>query len=280
MLVHGIRLGITAVLAASFASAAAAGCQLQQLGTLPIDMEGLHPMVKTRINGIAARFELDSGSFYSMIWRGAASRYRLPVRPVMGDSYYVSGMGGSEKASETTVRSFQFLGFPVSNAKFLVVNGGGSAGESVGLIGENLLRVSDVEYDLANGVVRFFKPTGCNGHPLAYWAVSTPYTSVKLDNLYVADYHLSATAIVDGHRMTVWLDTGSPRSFLSLSAAARIGITPDSPGVTFLGTGGGIGPGVARMWDARSRASSSAARKSSTHTCCSLISITGRALPI
>lgn len=244
------HIGCIAILAASFLSTAwAAGCQLQQIGSLPVDMQGLRPLVTTKINGVKAHFELDSGSFSSLMWSGAARRYRLPVTPVLGDSFYVSGIGGVEKAHETTIRSFEFLGYPVTNAKFLVLDGGGSSpGEPAGLIGQNLLRISDVEYDLADGVVRFFKPAGCKGRPLAYWAVSTPYTSVKLRDLYVAQYHLSATAIVDGHRLTVWFDTGSPRSFLSLTAAARIGITPHSPGVKFLGTEGGIGGGVAKTW--------------------------------
>lgn len=240
-------LAVSAAL--SLPTAASAGCQLQNIGTLPVDMEGLYPIVSTKINGAKARFELDSGSFYSFLWRGATKRYRLPVRPVLGDSYYISGFGGSEKAYETTVRTFGFLGFTASNAKFLVLEGGGaSAGESAGLLGENLLRVSDVEYDLANGVVRFFKPAGCKGQPLAYWAVKTPYTFVKLQDRYVAQSELSATARIDGHRVSVWFDTGSPRSVLSVSAAERIGITRHSPGVKFLGVGGGIGGGAVKVW--------------------------------
>ncbi|MBW4052702.1 MAG: tetratricopeptide repeat protein [Proteobacteria bacterium] len=240
---------ITVLAALSLSTASAAGCQLQNIGTLPVDMQGLYPLVSMKINGAKARFELDSGSFYSFLWRGATVRYRLPVTPVLGDSYYVSGFGGSEKAYETTVRTFGFLGFAASHAKFLVLEGsGGTAGEPAGLIGENLLRVSDVEYDLANGVVRFFKPADCKGQPLAYWAVNTPYTSVKLQNMYVAQYELSATARIDGHRVTVWFDTGSPRSVLSLNAAKRIGITTHSPGVKFLGVGGGVEGGAVKIW--------------------------------
>jgi tetratricopeptide (TPR) repeat protein/predicted aspartyl protease len=247
-LVRTRHLGYLALLAAFCASTAVAGqCQLQKIGEMPVDMQGLHPLVTTKINGAKARFLLDTGSFYSTMWRDAAARYQLPVTPAPGDSLYIEGVGGREKAEIATIKSFEFLGVPLSKVQFLVVNQG-SSDDPAGLIGQNLLRISDVEYDLANGAVRFFKPVGCDGQPLAYWAVSTPYTSVKLQSMYVSEYHLSATAVVSGRRMRVWFDTGASRSLLSLDAAARIGITPSSPGVTFLGTGGGIGMGAVKMW--------------------------------
>lgn len=87
---RGRHLGYLSVLAAAFslsATVAAANCQLQQLGTMPVDMQGLAPIVTTKINGVEARFILDSGSFYSMISDDAAARYRLQVASVSSGSY-------------------------------------------------------------------------------------------------------------------------------------------------------------------------------------------------
>lgn len=245
------HIGFLAALAASslWTAVAAAGCQLQQLGTLPVDMHGLRPIVSAKINGVEARFALDTGSFFSMISNDVAVQYQLPVTSVSSSSFNIRGMGGDERARKTIVKSFEFLGVPLAGVPFLVVDqpfGDGYAG----LIGQNLLRLSDVEYDLANGTVRFFKPVGCEKSPLAYWAVTTPYTAVELEPLDSLESHLRTTAIINGHSMKVWFDTGSPRSFLSLDAAARAGIRPDSPGVTLLGLGGGIGPGANKVWSA------------------------------
>lgn len=107
-----------------------------------------------------------------------------------------------------------------------------------------------MEYDLANGIVRFFKPIGCERRPLAYWAVSTPYTAIDLQPIDAIDPHLRATAMINGKRISVIFDTGASRSFLSLQAAARAGITPDSAGVTFLGRSGGLGPMSNKVWSA------------------------------
>ncbi|MGH8319359.1 MAG: aspartyl protease family protein [Steroidobacteraceae bacterium] len=244
------HLGYMAALAAfSLSTAAAAKCQLQQIGVLPVDMQDLRPMVSTKINGVKARFELDTGAFFSTISRDAAAQYQLPITPVPGDSVYIGGIGGSDKAQLATVKSFEFLGVPLRKVGFFVVNQNLGA-DSVGLIGQDLLRISDVEYDMANGIVRFIKPVGCDDQPLAYWASSRPYSAVKLDYMDAAHPHLSATATINGHRISIWFDTGASRSVLSLQAAARAGITPGSPGATFLGTSGGIGPVAEKVWSA------------------------------
>lgn len=235
----------------SLSTVASAGCQLAPLGELPVDMHGSSPLVWTKINGVKARFTLDTGSFYSMIWRDAAAQYQLRVTsPLGGSSYSIRGAGGDESAHVTTVKSFDFLGVPVPNAvEFLVVDQRLND-DSVGLLGQNVLRISDVEYDLADGIVRFFKPIDCERQALAYWATSTPYSFVELRSMDAFQPHLQATAMVNGHPITVMFDTGAPRSYLSLDAAERAGISPSSPGMTFLGLTGGIGPGSEKLWSA------------------------------
>lgn len=224
---------------------ASAKCQLQRLGTMPVDMQDSRPLVWTKINDVKARFVLSSGAFYSTIFRDAATQYHLRVVPMPGDSFYIQGPGGIKKARQTVVGSFEFLGIPLSNVQFLVVDGSQS-GNLTGYIGQNLLRMSDVEYDLANGNVNFFKSVGCDDQPLAYWATTTPYSTVKLRYMDAANPDLRATATINGHRITVWFDTGSPRSALSVDAAERLGIKTSSPDVKFLGTAGG----VRSMWAA------------------------------
>jgi tetratricopeptide (TPR) repeat protein len=226
---------------------AAANCELQQLGVLPVDMQGLRPVVSAEINGVKARFVLDSGDFYSTISRDAAVQYKLPVTPAPGKDLYIIGVGGIERADIATAASFEFLGVSLPNAGFMVVDQS-PAGDLAGLLGQNLLRISDVEFDLANGIVRFIRPVGCERQPLAYWAVSTPYSFVDLQYMDVVRSNLQATATIDGHRITVMFDTGASRSLLSLQAAQRLGITPSSPGVIFLGMVAGIGPAVTKAW--------------------------------
>ena len=243
------HLGCMAAVAALFASTAmaAAKCQLQQLGTLPVDMEGLRPFVSAKIDGAKARFLLDSGGFYSTISREAAEQYHLPLTSIANDTAYVEGVGGGISAKLAIAKDFEFLGMPLHKIPFLVIDQG-MGSDVAGIIGQNVLRVSDVEYDFADGTVRFFSPVGCETQPLAYWAVKTPYSFVKLQPMYPTEPHLRSTVTINGQSVTVWFDTGASRSMLSLDAAKRIGITPGSPGVTFLGIGYGIGASPVRTW--------------------------------
>jgi tetratricopeptide (TPR) repeat protein len=229
---------------------ATANCQLQQLGTLPVDMQGPRPLIWTKINGVKARLILDSGSYYSILSRDAAAQYRLRVTSVPGQGLHiVRGAGGDAAVQVTTVKSFEILGASAPNLQFLVIDQSFGS-DSAGLLGQNVLRLSDVEYDLSNGILRFFKPIGCERQPLAYWAVSTPYSSVDLQAMDTMQSRLLAAATVNGRSITVLFDTGSPRSYLSLDAAARAGISPNSPGSTFLGLTSGIGPGSDKVWSA------------------------------
>jgi tetratricopeptide (TPR) repeat protein/predicted aspartyl protease len=245
------RLGCTAALFLLFflpPEMAVAKCQLQQVGTLPVDMQGPHPIVRAKINGVEAPFMLDTGAFYSTIWRETATQYQLPITSIHGQgSVHIRGPGGEERAWVATAESFQFLSAPIPKVQFLVIDQGNN---DVGVLGENLLEGVDAEYDLANGIVRFFQPVGCARQPLAYWAVSTPYSFVDLESIFEAKLHLSAKATLNGRSVLVWFDTGASHSVVSLDAAERAGINLRSPGVTYLGTWGGFGAGYNKVWSA------------------------------
>jgi tetratricopeptide (TPR) repeat protein/predicted aspartyl protease len=231
-------------------SALAGGCKLLQVGTLPVTMQGLRPVVTVGLDGTPVPFLLDSGAFFSTISQDAVTRYALAEGPVPGDNLYVSGAGGdATHAQIATVQRFAYLGVPLHHVRFLVTDTN-IWGDLAGSLGQNLLHVADVEYDLADGIVRFIKPVGCAGQPLAYWAVKTPYSAVTLRRVGAVHADLIAHAALNGRRVTVLFDTGSPRSILSLQAARRAGITPDSPGVTPLGMSGGIAGNRFEIWTA------------------------------
>ena len=82
------------LLAALSASAAEEGCNLVGIGNLPVTMSGTQPLVVGTINGIEARFLLDTGADFSQLWHGAIEIFqlkplprcrRLKVRGVGGD---------------------------------------------------------------------------------------------------------------------------------------------------------------------------------------------------
>jgi tetratricopeptide (TPR) repeat protein len=225
----------------------AADCHLARLAELPVTMSGMRPMVHASINGTDALFIADSGAFFNSLTPAAAAAFKLHL-----DSSHdldMRGVGGKAQASLTTVKAFSIWGQTYPNVTFVVL-GNDLGGEAVGLLGQNVFRVADVEYDLANGVIRLMRPLDCNSLPLAYWAKATAQGVSVLD-IRTVSREAPATrgvAYLNGSKIQVEFDTGAQASFLSLAAAKRAGVAPDSSGVVAGGSTWGVGTRVVRSW--------------------------------
>jgi tetratricopeptide (TPR) repeat protein len=236
-----------AFLAPAARAAAAEPCKVSLIGELPVTMEGTRPIVHAAINGTDEPFLADSGAFYSLLTPAAAAELHLRVEPA---PLYLTGVGGAARVGMTTVKKFTTFKVDVHDVDFLVgLNK--LRDEAVGVLGQNVFRIGDVEYDLANGMIRILKTLGdCKKASLAYWANAKglPYSEVDIDFATRTHPHTIGSAYVNGSRIRVAFDTGAAASYLYLSAAKRAGVTPDSPGVKPGGSSWGIGSGRVRTW--------------------------------
>jgi tetratricopeptide (TPR) repeat protein len=234
-------LGLLVLGVLGTSSAAERQCTLARLPDIPVTMNGLRPMVHAQINGRDALLIADSGAFFSMITPAAVQEYGLRVDPsIQGLS--VSGVGGLERAEVTSAKTFKIVGGQFTHVDFIVA--GSVFGDAVGLLGQNFFRIGDVEYDLANGVIRLVRPRDCGRDTvLAYWAAAAhkPYSVIDIESATAQQPNTRSVAYLNGAKIAVLFDTGSPTSLLTLDAAKRAGITPQSAGVTPGGSVGGIG---------------------------------------
>lgn len=255
------RAGFVVVLTALGAGVAAASvcCRIERFPALRVTFKFGHPTVSALINGRKARFMIDSGDFYNTIWPAAAKRYGLPLNG--GSQAYdtmVEGVGGGvEVEQQTIVRTFTLLNVPLHNVYFTVAYSGGNA-QVAGLLGENVLRLADDEFDFPHHVMRFVEAKGCKGDQVAYWAAGQPVSSVRLltgqqrardGSEFVRHFgRLSGYVRINGQRVRAVFDTGTPTTILSLSAARRAGVTPTTPGVVPNGWVEGIGGTRVKTW--------------------------------
>lgn len=223
---------------------ASANCTIGKIVELPVIMNGERPEIHARINGADAVFLLDSGAFYSMISPGTAAEFKLPVEPV-GGGFSMSGVGGDVDVGVTTVKSLTLAGTPLKNIQFIV---GGSETGGAGVLGQNVLRIGDSEYDLANGRVILSRSTGCLNSSLAYWAGSRPVSILDLEPGSIGKPHIVATITVNNVKLRAMFDTGASESVLSLGAAARLGIKLDGPDIKPGGFSSGFGRRMVRAW--------------------------------
>jgi tetratricopeptide (TPR) repeat protein/predicted aspartyl protease len=241
-----------AVLAILFAlgacGSAAAACKLARLAELPVTMSDRKPVVTAKINGVEARFTVDSGAFFSVLSPANAAEYQLKLHAAPA-WIRVTGIGGETQVAMTNVKVFTLAGIPFPEVEFLV-GGGEVGGGSVGVIGQNVLRLGDVEYDLAQGVIRLMREDDCRKANLAYW-VRDPQVAVNVMDI---DYSTPqspftiGSAMLNGTKIRVMFDTGADRSFVSRRAAQRAGISVDAPGVIYAGTARGVGRELVKTW--------------------------------
>nr|WP_315382913.1 retroviral-like aspartic protease family protein [uncultured Sphingomonas sp.] len=226
------------------APALAATCQVGQIAELHVTMKGLQPIVETTINGKPAPFLLDSGAFYSLISASVAKAMGLSVRAAPS-GFYLRGVGGRADAGVATVAHFGLASADIPHVEFLV--GGSDIGET-GLLGQNVLGLADIEYDLPGGAVRLFRPKNCGNAAFAYWTAGKPFFEIPIQSKEDARNHTVGTVELDGAKIRAMFDTGATQTIVSLRAAARAGVKPGDPGVEKAGWSTGIGKHVQQGW--------------------------------
>jgi tetratricopeptide (TPR) repeat protein len=216
---------------------ASGACKLKAL-EFPITMVYMQPRTTAKIDDRDVQFIVDSGAFFSMLSSASAAELNLKTR-LAPFGTYVSG-GGAASVSIATVKEFKLASMELHDVEFLV---GGNDTGSIGILGQNILHLWDVEYDLGQGAVRLVKSDDCRKSMLAYWIKPVDeFSVIDIEPSREERYsHTVAFAAVNGVRIRVIFDSGAGLSVLSLQAAARAGIKPSSPGVVPAGASIGIG---------------------------------------
>lgn len=229
------------------ATLAQAQCQLS-VTALPVTMVNSKPLVTVQINGSSWPMLWDTGSNVSLLTTDLAERLNLVTQRV-SESLFPMGAGGEVTVRGTRVEHFALQHITYRNRFFWV--GGHEAPKSwAGILGQDLLRGVDIDYDLPNGVIKIVKAQGdCTQDILADWPDDSPVQMLPFAGT-VQDFGRMAfiSVQVNGVSMQALLDTGAPYSTLSLDAARRAGISPTSGDVQRSGSALGADGRVLQNW--------------------------------
>ncbi len=227
------------------AAPAFAACEIQKFAEIPVTMQAGTPMLQAKINGVDVTLAISSAVSRSTLSPQTVDRLRL-VQTL--SNINLRGIGGEySHPNIATAQTFTIAGQTIPQYDFLVAPG---VGTRDGVIGQDILTLADAEFDLANGVIRLFKPQDCHADPLAYWAKGTDYSVISIDPIQEYKDHTIGDVVVNGVKLRVQFATGGGSS-LSIYAAERIGIKMDSPDVKFTGISGGVGPRAVKNWIAK-----------------------------
>jgi hypothetical protein len=92
------------------------------------------------------------------------------------------------------------------------------------LLGEDFLSSFDVEFDLANGVVRLWQPKDCEGVSLAYWTRDVA-GEVAIETVTDMRRKIAFVVQLNGKQVHAILDSGASTSIVSKHDAEAVGAT-------------------------------------------------------
>ena len=239
----GLLLGMTLA-----AGPVQAKCRLDVMGELPVTMHATQPIAPASINGRDVSFLVDTGAFFSTMSAANARELGLGTYPAPF-GLTVTGVGGNANATLTRVKSFTLAKQTLSNVEFIVL-GEDSGQAAVGVIGQNILGIADLDLDFADGAVRIMQAQGCWGTPLAYWGGGKAYSVIPIQATSPGQTMIHGVVQVNGKPVHALFDTGASSSMISPAAAARAGVRTDGPDVRRAGVTRGVGSRTVPIWTA------------------------------
>ena len=241
------RLVLALVLAtiSGLVDAGASSCKLIKIADFPVRLERNRLIIEGAINDHKIGIQVDTGAERSLILRAAADRLGLTRQQVRGTRMF--GVGGETYVESAYVDSFKIGEAERKGWQPLVVGERDMGADVAFLLGEDFLHLIDVEFDLANGAIRLFQPRDCDGVSLAYWT-NEGVGAVGIEPISEANPQILLTVQINGKPIQALLDSGAGSSVLDKFDAARMGVTPDTPGVLRIGSGGGLGSKLVENW--------------------------------
>ena len=226
------------------AIAAPGKCTLARVAEWPVRSGSGSPIIDGEINGQKVGILLDTGAATQLL-RSAAIHLGLVRYTDTRDR--AVGIGGETVVETVSVDSFAIGDTVRRNWGMRVIGETDLGGDIAALLGEDLFRQSDVEFDLAHNTVRLFQARDCDGTTLAYWTKERAGV-IALEDFSGANPSLEFTVEINGKAVRAQLDTGAVRSVLTKAQAEALGVTPDTAGVIAAGCTGGLGAKRLDAW--------------------------------
>lgn len=223
---------------------------MKQIAQFTVTMTGSLPLAAAKINAKPANFVISSGSARSFMSSAAVAEFGLhlhtPIRPIK-----INALGRAIDARIATVYDFSVAGVNVGELEFLVGGGQAPLG-SAGELGQNLLGLADVEYDLSHGNVRLMRVHDCHTDMLSYWVkAGQSYSLVDLHREPGLSTASVVTATLNGVNIKAMLSTGNSQSLVSPQAAERAGVKLDSPQAVAVSDFRGLAAGISKSYITR-----------------------------
>jgi len=201
-----------------------AECVMNRVASVPITLWNERIFLPVTIEGAPRMMFLDTGAGMTSLSQDTATS--LSLLRDFDHTTDVFGVGGQEshlyiaQTNKMTLGDLVFSGksFPVSAFSERMADGSAIGG----LIGADLVSKYDLDIDIPHRRLGFWKVSGCS-EIKPDW----PGEASGTDMAVQPSRHVSLPVKLDGVRVDLLLDTGSPGLVVSTRAAARAGVSPE-----------------------------------------------------
>ncbi len=209
---------------------AGAACVVDNRATVALNVTDDTITVPVEVNGLAARFVLDTGAQRSVVTDTAVRRLGLARDEWVGTT--MRGLGGIARRPNADPRNLTLGGVPLvrrtlnrdTSLTVGVLPRTQVAGLAIdGLLGRDFLSLFDLDLDVPDRRLTLYQPHGCAGRFLP-WAVhyrTIPATFLDANALVMP-------VLLDAVPLRAVLDTGSSTSLVAAPGLFRLGLQPAS----------------------------------------------------
>jgi predicted aspartyl protease len=236
MLTQKLLVLVPVILAVAFPAKAASvftddECKLEQVASLDMTIDSTgRILVPMTISGKTENMLIDTGAAISLLTRDTAKSLNLYIGYGVGHRVF-QFFGGAFVTQAATATNVE-LGQMKSDQMNFGIMPQASPPDTNGLIGQDILRHFDLDFDFANSKLNLISTDHCPGR-VVYWT-KTPVSVVSFS--YDDIDHIVFEATLDNKRIEALLDTGAYRSVGDWETISdKFGLQVTSPSVKQLG---------------------------------------------
>ena len=208
------------------AVAGAACAPLALMTTMDLHPSAPIPMVAAQIGDKTVGLLIDTGGAFSGLTKRAVRELNLDTGQYLnrdGSVTYLKDVKGQTEGLQTRLPSITLGRLRQENVWFMVLPGEDTGGPEIeqfaGIIGSEMLRNVDVDFDFAARKLNLFSSDHCAGN-VVYWTNQALPVAIVPFTLNRAG-HIMFRAELDGRRVDTMLDTGAGTTILNLDTARR-----------------------------------------------------------
>jgi hypothetical protein len=220
-------MAVAAILAFAGFSARADDCRLQLAASLPMTVDSTGRItVPMSIGGQIAHMLIDTGSPASSLTAGMAQKAGVAITTGYGMPRGIF-YGGYAVRQFTEAPSFSLAQLKSDRMPFAIMPEPMPSDED-GILGQEILRAYDLDFDFAGGKLNFYSTDHCEGR-VVYWTDS-PVAVLPFRRDRAS--HIIVDTTLDGKDVSAVFDTGASNTVGEWEPLSdKFDLTKDSPGV-------------------------------------------------